>query len=85
MGAGRPAYTETGVKVVRMAEFAWSRLEPEEGTFNFGWLDRAVELFAAKGIEIILCTPTNCPPLWLYEKYPDALQTERSGSLSQQG
>lgn len=70
---------ETGVKVVRMAEFAWSRLELEEGTFNFGWLDRAVELFAAKGIEIILCTPTNCPPLWLYEKYPDALQTERSG------
>ncbi|WP_124099811.1 beta-galactosidase [Ruminococcus sp. Marseille-P6503] len=70
---------QTGVKVVRMAEFAWSRLEPKEGVFDFGWLDRAVELFASKGIEIILCTPTNCPPLWLYEKYPDALQTERSG------
>ena len=36
---------EAGVKIVRMAEFAWSRLEPDEGDFDFEWLDRAVKLF----------------------------------------
>lgn len=36
---------ETGVKVVRVAEFAWSRLEPTEGNYQFEWLDRALDLF----------------------------------------
>ena len=36
---------ECGVKLVRMAEFAWSRLEPEEGDFRFEWLDHAVSVF----------------------------------------
>ncbi len=70
---------KTGVKVVRLAEFAWSRLEPREGEFDFSWLDEVIEIFASKGIDVVLCTPTNCPPLWLYEKYPDAIQTGRDG------
>lgn len=70
---------ETGVKVVRLAEFAWSRLEPREGEFDFSWLDEVIELFSSKGIDVVLCTPTNCPPLWLYEKYSDAIQTGRDG------
>lgn len=70
---------ETGVKVVRLGEFAWCRLEPTEGNFDFTWLDESIELFAERGIDVVLCTPTNCPPLWLYEKYPDAVQTGRDG------
>ncbi len=65
---------KSGVKIVRMAEFAWCRIEPREGVFEFAWLDEAIEIFAKRDIEIFLCTPTNCPPLWLYEKYPDAIQ-----------
>ncbi|WP_310602382.1 beta-galactosidase [Anaerosporobacter sp.] len=71
---------ETGVKVVRLAEFAWSRLEPVEGQYEFAWLDEAVEIFAKRDIEVILGTPTNCPPLWLYEKYPDAIQCDEHGN-----
>lgn len=70
---------ETGVKTVRLAEFAWCRMEPRESEFDFAWLDRAVQIFSDKQIDVILCTPTNCPPLWLYEKYPDALQWTREG------
>lgn len=70
---------KTGVSVVRLAEFAWSRLEPREGEFDFSWLDEVIELFSSKGIEVVLCTPTNCPPIWLYEKYPNAVQTGRDG------
>lgn len=70
---------EAGVKLVRMAEFAWSKMEPTEGVYDFTWLDDAVELFAQREIDVILCTPTNCPPLWLYEKYPETLQVGRDG------
>lgn len=70
---------ETGISVVRLAEFSWSRLEPEEGLYNFEWLDEAVEIFAQRGIDVVLCTPTNCAPLWLYEKYPETVQVGRDG------
>ena len=54
---------KTGVKVVRMAEFAWCRLEPEDGQYDFAWLDEIVEIFAERSIDVVLCTPTSCPPL----------------------
>lgn len=70
---------KTGVRLVRLAEFAWCRLEPVEGSFDFTWLDEAVDTFAKRGINVVLCTPTSCPPLWLYEKYPSAVQTGKDG------
>ena len=63
-----------GVEIVRMAEFAWSRLEPEEGVYSFGWLDEIVGIFAKKQIQVMLSTPTCTPPLWLFEKYPEVIQ-----------
>lgn len=68
-----------GVKIVRLAEFAWSVLEPEEDRFDFGWLDEIIDILTERGMDIVLCTPTNCPPLWLYEKYPEAIQTGSDG------
>lgn len=70
---------KTGVKVVRMAEFAWCKMEPSKGVFDFAWLDEIVEIFTERDMEIVLCTPTSCPPLWLYEEYPDAVQTGKDG------
>lgn len=55
--------------VVRMAEFAWSRLEPREGEFDFAWLDEIINLLAAEGIRVILGTPTASPPRWLVNKH----------------
>ncbi len=71
---------KTGVKVVRMAEFAWSVLEPHEDEFDFEWLDEAISLCEKYGISVVLGTPTNCPPLWLYRKYPDAVQCGADGN-----
>lgn len=70
---------KTGVKLVRLGEFAWCRFEPQENVFDFEWLDEIIDIFAQRKIDVVLCTPTNCPPLWLYEKYPDAVQTGRDG------
>lgn len=49
---------EAGFTTVRLAEFAWTRLEPREGQYTFGWLDRVIERLAAHGLRIVLGTPT---------------------------
>ena len=64
---------KAGISLVRLAEFAWSRLEPREGQFEFGWLDRALAVLSARGIKAVLGTPTAAPPAWLVEKHPDVL------------
>lgn len=61
-----------GFNVVRMAEFAWTRMEPREGEFNFAWLDRAIELLSRYGISSVLGTPTAAPPAWIMMAHPDA-------------
>jgi beta-galactosidase len=67
------------LKVVRIAEFAWSRMEPSEGHYDFDWLERAINLAAKHHIASVLGTPTATPPAWLTQKYPDTLRVEPSG------
>ena len=62
---------EAGVNVVRVAEFAWGKMEPEEGKFDFGWLERVVDKLYKAGIDVIMCTPTCTPPRWMLDKYPE--------------
>ena len=70
---------EAGFNVVRLAEFAWSRLEPREGGFDFDWLDRAIGLLHAHGIRVVLGTPTASPPPWLMAKQDDLFLVEQTG------
>lgn len=70
---------EAGFNVVRLAEFAWSRMEPQEGQFDFSWLDRAIAILAAEGIKVVLGTPTASPPPWLMAKHPDAYRVFEDG------
>lgn len=64
---------EAGLNVVRIAEFAWCLMEPEEGRYDFGWMDAIVEQLGEGGIRSVLCTPTAAPPLWVSERYPEVL------------
>lgn len=70
---------DAGINVVRMAEFAWSLMEPEEGTFDFSWLDRAIEILTTHGIQIVLGTPTAGPPPWLMSKRNDLFLVREDG------
>jgi beta-galactosidase len=76
---------EAGVSVVRMAEFAWSTMEPAEGEFHFEWLDRVIELLAANNIKTVLGTPTAAPPAWLVQHYPETVAVEETGLKVQFG
>jgi beta-galactosidase len=76
---------EAGFSVVRMAEFAWSTLEPEAGEFQLDWLERAVALCAESGIVSVLGTPTAAPPAWLTQQVPDMLAVDEYGRRAQHG
>jgi beta-galactosidase len=74
-----------GLTVVRMAEFAWSTLEPAEGEFHFEWLDKAIAQLAEAGIVTVLGTPTAVPPAWLVQSHPEVLAVDESGRRVQFG
>ncbi len=73
------------INVVRLAEFAWSKLEPREGEFEFAWLDEIVALLAEAGIDVVMCTPTAAPPAWLSQKYPEILALGADGRRAAHG
>jgi len=54
-----------GFNVVRIGEFAWNRFEPAEDQFEFGWIDRAIDILSKQGIRVVIGTPTAGPPVWL--------------------
>ncbi len=65
--------------MVRVGEFAWTALEPQEGKYDFDWLERAINLAGQHGIYVIIGTPSAGPPVWMATKYPEILVTEASG------
>ncbi|WP_417069117.1 beta-galactosidase [Niveibacterium terrae] len=76
---------ELGIRVVRIAEFAWSRMEPSPGRYDWEWLDEAVRTLADAGLEIVLGTPTAAPPRWLIDQHPDILPVAADGQIKNFG
>ncbi len=70
---------ELGITYVRVAEFAWSRIEPVQGHFEWGWLDRAIAALGDAGLRVVMCTPTATPPKWLIDAHPDILPVDAHG------
>ena len=74
-----------GIEVVRIAEFAWSRVELTEGNFTYAFFDEFLDLAEEAGMKVIFCTPTATPPAWLTEKYPEVLNADINGVLYRHG
>ncbi|QJT04467.1 beta-galactosidase [Streptomyces asoensis] len=72
---------DAGVNSVTLGVFSWSRLEPEPGAREFGWLDTLMDLMHANGIGVVLATPTSAPPPWLGRLYPDTLPRDENGDV----
>jgi len=66
--------------IVRMAEFAWVFMEPEEDRFDFAWLDDALAVLRKHGVSAILGTPTAVMPAWVARKYPETLAMQKDGT-----
>lgn len=71
---------EAGVNLVSLGIFSWAKLEPRQDEFDFGWLDRLMDLLHAHGVSVNLATPTASPPAWLVRRYPEILPVTDDGT-----
>jgi beta-galactosidase len=76
---------KAGIGVVRIGESTWGLWEPEDGRFEYAWMDRVVEKLQAAGIRIIMGTPTYSIPAWLYKEHPEILVTRLGGEQMHYG
>ncbi len=74
-----------GVNVVRMGEFAWDRMEPRRGAFDWSLFDETLARLGAADIDTILCTPTATPPRWLTHGHDDWLRVDADGRRMEHG
>ncbi|HEV2345524.1 MAG TPA: beta-galactosidase [Actinocrinis sp.] len=70
---------EAGVNLVSLGIFAWALIEPEQGVYDFGWLDRVIGLLHEAGIAVDLATPTASAPAWFLAAYPHVRPVTRDG------
>jgi beta-galactosidase len=70
---------QAGMNVVRMAEFAWDKMEPRSGEFDFSLFDATISRLGEHGIDTILCTPTATPPRWLTARNEEWMRVDADG------
>ena len=68
-------FRKAHINCVSLGIFSWAKLEPEEGVYDFGWLDEIIDRLYANGIYTVLATPSGARPQWLAQKYPEVLRT----------
>ena len=76
---------KTGCNAMSVGIFAWSKLEPEEGVFNFEWLDKIIDDLYANGVYTVLATPSGAMPSWMAEKYPEIRRVSEDGIRARYG
>lgn len=76
---------DMGFEFTHFAEFAWAQLEPQEGKYDFAWLDKAVALASRHHLKVIMCTSTCTPPAWLSRKHPEILSLNEDGTRMDHG
>lgn len=80
----RPDILDEDIRLLKLANcnslsvgiFAWAALEPEEGKYDFSFLDKAIDDVYAAGGRIVLATPSGARPAWLSQKYPEVLRMD---------
>lgn len=70
---------KAGCNEMTVGIFSWSHLEPEEGKFDFSWLDEIIDKVYNAGGRVILATPSGARPHWMSDKYPEVLRTGENG------
>src|SRR3954469_19273000 len=70
---------EAGFSVIRVGESVWTTWEPEEGRFDLDWLQPVLDGAHARGIQVVLGTPTYAIPMWLARRYPEIAAERATG------
>ncbi len=74
-----------GINVARMGEFAWSSMEPEEGKISLDFFRGVMDRLHEAGIEVVFCTPTATPPVWLTHGHPERCFVDADGNVMSHG
>lgn len=74
-----------GVTSVSLGIFSWGMLEIADDVWEWGWLDRIMDLLHAGGIGVNLATPTAAPPIWLLQSHPEIATVDADGHRTAQG
>lgn len=72
-------FKQAGINLVTLPVFSWAKLEPDEGVYDFMWLDHLMDKFAQNGLSVCLATPTTAQPAWLSARYPEVLPVDIAG------
>ncbi len=70
---------DAGLTSVSLGIFSWTLYEPEEGRYDFAWMDRLMDRLADEGISVFLATPSGSKPMWMAEKYPEIRRVAPTG------
>jgi beta-galactosidase len=70
---------DAGFTVIRVGESVWSTWEPREGEFELDWLQPVLDGAHARGIGVILGTPTYAVPPWLQRLHPEIAAETATG------
>ena len=70
---------KAGVNLVSVGIFSWAKIEPEEGKYDFDWLDRAIDKLGKAGIAVDLASAPASPPMWLTQAHPEVLWKDERG------
>lgn len=73
------------VNCLRVGEFAWSRFEPEDGGYDFEWMERFADLAVKREIRLLLCPPLRTLPSWLASKDPGLAIEREDGVVLEYG
>jgi beta-galactosidase len=76
---------KTGINVVRIGEFAWASMEPEEGKFDLSFFKNIINTLYENGIETVMCTPTPTPPIWFSHNHPERMYVDADGKVMGHG
>ena len=76
---------EAGINSATVGIFCWSLIEPEEGIYDFSFLDRILDKMHENGIKAVLATPSGARPPWMAQKYPEVLRVEETGIRNEFG
>lgn len=69
---------QAGVNCVSLGIFGWAKLEPQPGRYDFGWLDRVLDLLQEQSIRALLATATASPPPWFSRLHPESLPVDKN-------
>ena len=78
-------FKEAHINCVSLGIFSWAKLEPEEGRYDFDWLEKIINNLYANGIYTVLATPSGAKPLWMSEKYEEVRRVQKNGVRDHSG